>query len=202
MIRPLSGAIAVMALLAVFKLGAAVQGTVVPAARAATHEPAAAPAAPPAPPEAAPEPQPPSEPPISDAERGVLQDLRARRTALDARAEALSARESVLAAAETRLSGRLAELTAVQQKLEAMEQVRKDREEANWHGLVKTYETMRPRDAAVIFNDLEQPILMEVLDRMKDAKAAPILAAMTPDRARAATAQLAQWRARTTGAGG
>ena len=57
---------------------------------------------------------------------------------------------------------------------------------------------MRPRDAATIFNDLESPVLLQVLDRMKEAKAAPILAAMTPERARAATAQLAQWRNRVS----
>ena len=53
---------------------------------------------------------------------------------------------------------------------------------------------MRPKDAATIFNDLDNAVLIPVLDRMKDAKAAPILAAMTPERARAVTAQLAQTR--------
>jgi len=37
---------------------------------------------------------------------------------------------------------------------------------------------------------------MPVLDRMNDRKAALVLAAMSPDRARAITAQLAQMRIR------
>ena len=62
--------------------------------------------------------------------------------------------------------------------------------------MVKTYETMRPRDAAAIFNDLDQPVLLQVLDRMKETKAAPVLAAMQPERARVITADLAKWRTR------
>ena len=54
---------------------------------------------------------------------------------------------------------------------------------------MKLYEAMKPRDAATIFNDLEMPVLLQVVDRMKEAKAAPVLAAMQPDKARDLTAQ-------------
>ena len=56
---------------------------------------------------------------------------------------------------------------------------------------------MRPRDAAAILNELEMPVLLQVLDRMKEAKAAVLLAAMLPDRARTATVQLAAMRSRS-----
>ena len=133
---------------------------------------------------------------ISDSERALLLDLRHRRGELDAREAALAARETVLSAAEKRIGARVDELTALQHRLEALEATRKDRDEANWRGLVKTYETMKPRDAAAIFNDLDLPVLLQVVDRMKEAKAAPVLAAMQPDRARQLTAELAQMRAR------
>ncbi|MDT7953455.1 MAG: hypothetical protein RQ966_18285, partial [Acetobacteraceae bacterium] len=84
--------------------------------------------------------------------------------------------------------------------LEQLEKERHERQDANWRGLVRTYEDMRPRDAATIFNDLDTAVLIQVLDRMKDAKAAPILAAMAPERARSATAQLAQFRTQATAA--
>jgi flagellar motility protein MotE (MotC chaperone) len=135
-------------------------------------------------------------PPASDSERDLLQDLRARRAELDARQSALDARQSVLDATERRLAARVDELTALQKRLEALEAQRKEREEANWAGLVKTYETMKPRDAAAIFNDLEMPVLLQILDRMKDTKAAPVIAAMQTDRARDATAKLAEMRLR------
>jgi flagellar motility protein MotE (MotC chaperone) len=47
-----------------------------------------------------------------------------------------------------------------------------------------------------IFNDLDMPVLLQVVDRMKEAKVAPILAAMMPDKARDVTTQLAQMRTR------
>jgi flagellar motility protein MotE (MotC chaperone) len=133
-------------------------------------------------------------PPVSDAERTVLLDLRQRRQELDARDTALAARESVLAATEQKLSARVTELQALQQKLEALEATRKQREDTSWQGLVKLYEAMKPRDAATIFNDLEMPVLLQVVDRMKEAKAAPVLAAMQTDKARELTAKIAQMR--------
>ncbi len=100
----------------------------------------------------------------------------------------------MLSGAERRLFIRVDELTALQARLEALEAGRREHDEANWRGLVKLYEAMRPRDAAAIFNDLDKAVLLAVLDRMKEAKAAPVLAAMLPERARQATTELAQLR--------
>lgn len=164
-------------------------------AAAPAEAPAAAPPAHAA--TAAPSPAPPASPPMmSEGERSLLLDLRKRSAELDARDAALKQRESVLAAAEARLTARLDQLNNLQQRLEALNAARRQREEANWRGLVKLYETMRPRDAGAIFNDLDLPVLLPILDRMKAAKAAAVLAAMQPDRARLVTAELARLRAR------
>jgi flagellar motility protein MotE (MotC chaperone) len=40
------------------------------------------------------------------------------------------------------------------------------------------------------------PTLLRIVDRMKEAKAAPVMAAMNPDKARDVTTQLAQLRLR------
>ncbi len=133
-------------------------------------------------------------PPVSESERALLQDLRARRGELEQKATGLSEREALLAAAEKRLGARLTELGALQQRLEQMDAARKSREEADWQGMVKVYETMKPHDAATIFNDLDMPVLLQVLDRMKASKAAVVLGAMQPERARQVTAQLADLR--------
>ena len=126
-----------------------------------------------------------------------MQDLRDRRRGLDTRERVLIEREDVLKAAEQRLVARGGELAALQSKLEQLDRGRADRDDANWLGLVKMYEAMKPRDAAAIFNDMDAPILLELIDRMKEAKAAAILATMQPDRARLATSQLAAKRSRT-----
>lgn len=223
--RPLPLACAAMAMLLLVKtrevvhaLGGAPAAllsagrAVVPAAEAAAHGAAPAPAqhkpaAPPAASQAAPAPSAPSapvssvpplpaEPPVSESERALLLDLRARRGQIEAKEQALATRDAVLAAAEKRIGERVEQLQALQAKLEAMEAARRERDDANWRGLVKTYEVMRPRDAAAILNELELPVLLQVLDRMKETKAAVLLAAMQPDRARAVTAQLAAMRTR------
>jgi flagellar motility protein MotE (MotC chaperone) len=131
---------------------------------------------------------------ISDSEKALLQTLRTRRQELDDRAEALKTREAVLGAAEQKVSARVTELQTLQRKLEALDVAQKQKEESGWQGLVKLYEAMKPKDAATIFNDLSMPVLLQVLNRMKDAKAAAVMAAMNPDKARDVTAELARLR--------
>jgi flagellar motility protein MotE (MotC chaperone) len=46
----------------------------------------------------------------------------------------------------------------------------------------------------VIFNGLDKPVLLEILNRMKPAKAAPVIALMEPENARQVTADLAARR--------
>jgi flagellar motility protein MotE (MotC chaperone) len=125
----------------------------------------------------------------------VLEALRARRAEIEAREQAAAQREVMLAAAERRLMARVEELTALQARLEALERERAAREDAGLRGLVKLYEGMRPRDAAAIFDELDMPVLLSIVDRMREARAAPVLGAMRPDRARALTAELARLRA-------
>jgi flagellar motility protein MotE (MotC chaperone) len=135
-----------------------------------------------------------SPPPVSETERALLQDLRQRRQDLDALAASVATRESVMTAAEQKLATRMAELQTLQKKLESLDAAQKQKVETGWQGLVKVYEAMKPRDAANIFNDLQMPVLLQVLDRMKDSKTALVMAAMNPDRARDVTAELAQMR--------
>lgn len=191
-----------MALLALVKLHALAVGLpAVPvatalaiAARAVAQEPApvAAPTPVPATAPAAPAAEP---TPEQRAERALLESLRARRAELEAREQALAAREMVAAAAERRLGQRIEEMAALQARLEASEKQRGERDDAAWKQMVKLYEGMRPRDAAVIFDELEMPVLVQIVDRMGERKAAPVLGAMKPERARLLTAELARHRA-------
>ena len=136
---------------------------------------------------------------ISQAERALLEQLRARRAELEAREQSIASRELVLAAAEQRLGQRIEELTQLQQRLESMERARGEREDAGWRGLVRTYENMRPREAAAIFEELELPVVIQILDRMGERKMAPVIGAMRPEKARILTAELARHRANRPG---
>ena len=183
--------------------GGAAPGIVAPAvaqAPPAAAPPAAAPpAAPAAPAAAAPAATPVAPPPAAPdqvAERAVLEALRARRAEIEAREEALAQREMLMAAAERRLADRLEELNGLRQRLEAEGRQRDERTEQGWRQMVRLYEGMRPRDAAGIFDELEMTVLIQVMDRMREAKAAPVLAAMRPERARQLTTELARHRSR------
>jgi flagellar motility protein MotE (MotC chaperone) len=166
-------------------------------AQAQAPAPPATPAPTPAPTQTSAPPQAPAAQPAPEAaaERAVLEALRNRRAEIEAREQAALAREQVVIAAERRLAQRVEELTSLQRRLEALERERAAREDAGLRGLVKLYEGMRPRDAALIFDELEMPVLVRIVDRMREAKAAPVMGAMRPDRARGLTAELARLRA-------
>lgn len=139
--------------------------------------------------------------PVDPLEESMAAALRARREALDQRERNLATREALMATVEQRLAARATELLSLQREGEAEEAAARLRSESSWVTLAKLYEAMRPRDAAEIFNELDLPILVQVVNRMSERRAAPVLAAMTPERARQVTAELARMRAQTAAVG-
>ena len=69
-----------------------------------------------------------------------------------------------------------------------------EKEDAKIHSLVKIYENMKAKDAARIFDEVEMPILLLVIDKMSEKKIAPILAEMEPKKAKQITVMLAEQR--------
>jgi flagellar motility protein MotE (MotC chaperone) len=132
--------------------------------------------------------------PLADTkgEADVLEKLGERRATLDARERDVVLREKMLVAAERQLDTKLSELKQLEQKLEALVTKRNELEEAQIASLVKTYESMKPEDAARIFNRLERGILVDVSSRMKPAKIGAVLAAMEAARAQDLTVLLAR----------
>ena len=142
------------------------------------------------------EPAPPRNSPVdpfslTDSEIEVLQKLSARREALDRRTLELEQREVLLSAAEARIEERIEELKTLQANIEGMIEQRDQMQEAQLRSLVKIYESMKPKEAARIFEELDMTVLLEVIDRMKERKSAPILAKMDPDKAKQITVELA-----------
>ncbi|MDD3446044.1 MAG: hypothetical protein PHS60_11570 [Zavarzinia sp.] len=140
---------------------------------------------------------------LTPGEIDVLQNLSRRRAEIEARMRELDSREALIAAAEARVDKKLAELKAVEAKIAAAEKTRTAEDEARMERLVKVYETMKPADAAAIFNTLDFSVLIEVAGRMKERSIAPVLAAMDPEVAKALTVALATRRDQpATGSGG
>jgi flagellar motility protein MotE (MotC chaperone) len=121
----------------------------------------------------------------------VLQQLSARRTALDERERNLAMREQLIGITEKRVEERLTELKTLEERLSAMLSARDEAEEKQLIALVKTYENMKPAEAARIFNRLDRQVLVNVASRMKPNKIGPVMAAMEPARAQDLTVMLA-----------
>jgi flagellar motility protein MotE (MotC chaperone) len=133
-------------------------------------------------------------PAMTEEEMAVLQKLSARREALDARERELDLRENLLAAAEKRLDAKLAEMKKIQGTVSGLIQKHDEEEEAKLKSLVKMYEIMKPKEAAQIFEKLEMPVLLDVIERMREQKSGPIIAKMDPAKAEKLTAALAERR--------
>lgn len=124
-------------------------------------------------------------------EAEVLQNLSARRSALDERERDLTMREQLIGVTEKRVEEKLVELKALEEQLNVMLAKRNEVEEAQIGALVKTYENMKPADAARIFNKLDRQVLLTVASRMKPAKIGAVLAAMEPSKAQDLTVMMA-----------
>lgn len=192
-------AIAAAGLLLAMKLFTLGQGgadwSLVPVATAETKTATAEPAAPAARADA-PKAESKAEAPLdySAAEIEVLQALTKRREQIEARAGELDLRENMLKVAEKRVDERIAELKKLEAQINALVKQADEQEEQNLRSLVKVYENMKPGDAARIFEKLEDKVLLSVVERMKEAKLAPVLAVMDPGRAQKLTVDLATRR--------
>ena len=132
---------------------------------------------------------------FTPAEVAVLQDLANRRDELLTLETELEGRERLLNAAEGRLDTRIDELQELRSSIEALVRQYNEQEKEELQSIVKIYETMKPKDAARILEDLEMQILLGIMETMKERKSAPILAAMGAERARQVTSELARKRA-------
>lgn len=131
----------------------------------------------------------------TESELDLLQKLAKRREELDERARDLDLREGMLKAAEQRLDEKIGELKKIQATIEGAIRKSDAEHDEKIQSLVKIYETMKPKEAARIFEQLDMPILLDVVERMREAKTAPILASMEPAKAKSVTAALAGRRA-------
>jgi flagellar motility protein MotE (MotC chaperone) len=127
----------------------------------------------------------------SASEVDVVNSLSKRRRELDARETQLNTQANMIAAAEMRVDGKIAQLKQLQAQITALLVQRDDTQKAQIASLVKTYSTMKAKDAARIFNSLPDDVLVPVAHDMKSDVLAQVLASMNADTAKALTVKLA-----------
>jgi len=133
---------------------------------------------------------PPDDADVSPAEMEVLKQLSDRRAQIDKRAKDLDTREALIRVAEQRVDQKIKEMETLRLQLQSMINQVSEAQAAQVENLVKIYETMKPEEAARIFETLDMPVLLSVIQRMKPAHTAPILAKMAPEKAKEITVAL------------
>jgi flagellar motility protein MotE (MotC chaperone) len=128
----------------------------------------------------------------SDTEEKLNQDLAKRRDDLDRQARELTTRQALLDAGQHELDQKVSELTNLKGEIQGMMGQLNDQQQARIQSMVKIYESMKPDDAARIFNTLDTDVVIQLMSQMKEVKAAAVLAAMDVDRAKTVTVMLAQ----------
>ena len=127
---------------------------------------------------------------FTNSEILILQELAERREALDARAKEIDKRAIQLKVAETEIDKKLQQLKEYEQRLEKLINQYSQKELENINGLVKLYTSMKPKDAARIFNTMDLEITVAILKGMKPSNSSSILSQMDSERAQAITAEL------------
>ena len=127
---------------------------------------------------------------LTKSEIDTLQRLAERRDLIEQREREIATKEGLLKAAESRIDGKAAELQDLEKNIQGLLKKYDGQKQAEIEQLVKIYGAMKPKDAARIFDSLEMPILVSVIQSMKEAKVAPIMSMMAPAKATALTEEL------------
>jgi Uncharacterized conserved protein len=127
----------------------------------------------------------------TQTEQAVLERLAARRTELESYEQQLAMRASLVEAAEKRIEERQTTLQSIEDQIASLVEQRKQMEEGQFAAIVAMYESMKPKDAAKIFDNLDMDVLLRVTRMMSPRKMSPILAEMNTTRAQELTVRMA-----------
>src|SRR5262245_16524508 len=131
-------------------------------------------------------------PRVSESERAILERLQTRRQELEQRAREIEIRESLLKAAEKRIESKVEEMKALETKAAGASGQRAEQEAARFKGIITMYESMKPKDAAKVFDRLEMSVLIEIASQIAPRKMSDIMGLMQPEAAERLTVELAR----------
>lgn len=130
--------------------------------------------------------------PVTASERAVLERLQSRRQEIETRAREIDIRENLMKSAEKRIEGKIEEMKATEARITTAGQQKNEAEAARFKGLVTTYESMKPKDAAKVFDRLEMSVLFEIASQIAPRKMSDIMGQMQPEAAERLTVEMAR----------
>ena len=128
----------------------------------------------------------------SRSELAILERLSERREELEEQAKSIEMREALLSAAEKRLEQRVSELKALEESIKLATRQRKQEQQEDLGKLVAMYQSMKPKQAAKIFEVLEADVLLDIVRVMNPRKVAAIMGSMRADAAGALSLAIAK----------
>lgn len=114
----------------------------------------------------------------SRSELAILERLAKRRDDLGKREQELEMRDALLKAAEKRLEERVEELKKLENSIRLATRKRDEQQQEDLGKLVAMYESMKAKQAAKIFEVLDQDVLLDIVKIMKPRKVAAIMGQM------------------------
>jgi len=133
-------------------------------------------------------------PEFTKGAKELLQQMATRRSELDQWKKDLDLRASLIEASSVKLDEKivkLEELKAATQKLLDEYKVEDDKK---LKSIIKVYENMKPKDAATVFDQLDMPILLEIVQQMNERRLSAILAKMDSTKAKDLTQKIIENR--------
>lgn len=127
---------------------------------------------------------------FTQSEIMILQELAERREALDLRSREIDKKAVQLKVAEEEIEKKLVQLRDYESKLKKLINQYNDKEKEKITALVKMYSTMKPKDAARIFNTLDIAIVVSLLREMKPSTSSAIVSQMDASKAKAVTDEI------------
>jgi flagellar motility protein MotE (MotC chaperone) len=130
--------------------------------------------------------------PVPASERAILERLQERRQELETRAREIDIRENLLKSAEKRIEGKVEEIKATEARVGMASEQKNQVDAARFKGIVTMYESMKPKDAAKIFDRLDMSVLIEVATQIAPRKMSEIVGLMQPEAAERLTVEMAR----------
>ena len=131
---------------------------------------------------------------LSEADMGHFQKLMVRKKELDAREAELQRIETELAEQKSKLDQRLQELEKTRRSITSVLEERIKADEQKIDNLVQMYSSMKPQQAASVFEKMDEDLAVEILGRMKKKSAADILNLVKAEKAQILSEKYAGYR--------
>ena len=130
----------------------------------------------------------------SRSELAILERLARRREKLAEREKELEMRDALLRAAEKRLQERVEELKTLEESIKKASRLRREEKNEDLGKLVAMYQTMKAKQAAKIFEVLDDDMRVEIAKIMNPRKLAAIMGQMKPSSASTLSLAIARGR--------